>query len=133
METIDKKRALELLEQVVEEFGPETTYEDIVPGWKGYEDCQYVGNDGKPKCLVGQALAKAGFEFPLDPHYPGDGSPYKYVNDSAYFYLTEYADESVTDLAKTVFDVAQRAQDAGATWGQALAKARELVVGNEDQ
>jgi len=133
METIDKKRALELLEQVVEEFGPETTYEDIDPDWGRGEDCQYVGNDGKPKCLVGQALAKAGFEFPLDPYYPGDGSPYKYVNDSAYHYLTEYADESVTEFAKVVFEVAQRVQDTGQTWGQALAKAREGVVGNEDQ
>lgn len=133
MEIIDSKRALELLEQVVDEFGPETTYGDIVPGWKAYEDCQYVGNDGKPRCLVGQALAKAGFEFPLDPYYPGDGSPYKYVNDTAYYYLTEYADEYVTHLAKNVFEVAQKTQDAGQSWGQALAAARERVVGCEDQ
>lgn len=132
MEIIDMKRALELLEQVVEEFGPETTYKDIDPDWERWTvDCQYVGDDGTPMCLVGQALAKAGFEFPLDPHY--QGSPRKYANDSAYYYLTEYADERVTHLAKNVFEVAQRTQDAGQTWGQALAKARELVVGNEDQ
>jgi hypothetical protein len=130
MEIIDMKRALELLEQVVEKFGPETTYEDIDPG---YGDCQYVGDDGKPRCLVGQALAKAGFEFPLNPHYMSGGTLNKYVNDGAYYYLTEYADEYVTHLAKTVFEVAQRAQDIGMTWGGALAAARERVVGNEDQ
>lgn len=126
METITARRALELLTDVVDVYGPDTVYERVelhsawneeIPGLESEVEkgCRYEYG-GAPSCLVGHVLHRSGatLEFlrELDMH----GCPASRL-DSEF--------ESVGRGAARVLDVAQCHQDNGATWGEALSKARE--------
>jgi hypothetical protein len=112
--TINKDRALELLQQVV----------------RGKEDYKYVGacvykSDRNPSCLFGHALAAAGVSiYEIDKldrdcgtidnlHVAQEGSSYTYGFD-------------LTWGAIEVFRAAQNKQDFGAPWGRALKAASKV-------
>lgn len=114
MEYIDARRALELITDVVDQYGEDTVYEkvDLVHGGTG---CQYQSN-GTPSCLVGIALSRAG--MPSDGLYELDD--FGIAADM----LSSHVDH-VKDDAALVFWSAQHVQDSGGTWGEALASARK--------
>lgn len=125
METITARRALELLIDVVDTYGPETVYErtDIhtiwyraaSPGSEVIEGCRYE-YEGAPSCLVGHVLYRAGVTVDLLRQLDQEGCPAGAL---------AYGVESVEVGAALVLDVAQRYQDNGATWGEALDMARD--------
>jgi hypothetical protein len=65
MEQIDKRRALELLIDVVDQYGEDVVYEKVehVSG-SGVAVCHYQYK-GQPSCLVGHVLARAGAPMEL--------------------------------------------------------------------
>lgn len=122
MEHVDKRRALELLIDVVEAYGENTTYETVpltlggtrVPGSGNACRYQYLGH---PSCLIGHALFRAGATMTslemLDRH----GASARAIPDRAY-------NLDVSEDASRVFQAAQNVQDGGDTWGAALENAR---------
>ena len=111
METIDGRRALELLIDVVDQYGPETVYEKVpLPDGDG-NGCVYVYL-GEPSCLVGHALVRA-------------GAPISGLNISSPAALLDSHFPSIGSAAARVFQAAQDKQDTGETWGDALDAARE--------
>lgn len=111
METITARRALELLIDVVDTYGPETVYE------RGSVDrCRYEYG-GAPSCLVGHVLYRAGVTVDLLRLLDHQGCPAVALAKEI-----EYVDPE----AALVLDVVQCCQDNGATWGEALGKAREV-------
>ena len=115
---IGRKETLDALRGVVEKFGPDTTYSDVFRdatgeeyGWDG---CRYATDDGKPLCIVGQALAVLGLPFP-------EGNP----NGGVVTYLENYYPDRFTLQAFHVLGRAQYVQDQGGQWGDALRAAEE--------
>ena len=110
---IDVARALNLLEIVVEKAGEDYVY----PGAQYY--CSYV-EDGKPSCLVGRALHLAGLGVgelaDMDDAWPPT------IDE-----VTLPEGVNVTPEARVVLRAAQKEQDWGKTWGEALAVAKELA------
>lgn len=126
METITARRALELLIDVVDTYGPETVYErtELHTSWgeavPENEDevimgCLYA-LDGAPSCLVGHVLHRAGATLNELRSLDREGVGASALADAI---------GSVEPDAAEVLDVAQRHQDNGATWGKALDMARD--------
>lgn len=111
--SIDAQTVLTTLREVVEQFGPATTYaqryEEITDG--SYDTgmtCKYQ-IDGNPVCIVGVALDRLG--IPYDPSWE---------DESITSVAGEYLDGTFTDGAIGVLAVAQDRQDGGDSWGDAL-------------
>lgn len=112
METIDGRRALELLVDVVDQYGEDTVYERVTV--KGRPVCLYV-HDSRPSCLVGHALVKAG----------GDTELLEGLNCGVAAISLDDHLPAVDWRAALVFQAAQHVQDDGGTWGEALEAAKK--------
>lgn len=116
METIDARRALELLTDLVDEVGEDFVYEKVVDPFDNILKCAYVDAEWRGSCMVGHALIRAG----LNPQW-FDGT--RNTSLSAIALVHHLPD---VDLgASQVFYAAQSVQDDGQTWGRALTKARD--------
>lgn len=137
---IDKPKALELLEAVVAERGADYIYPNAG------SDCFYAdrAEDGTyaPGCIIGHALARIGLPVTalhtLDKQNdPGIGTTSlpiwvdedDAIRDNPMFrpvvvVLEEDYEVKITPDAQAVFAIAQREQDNGHTWGDALADAK---------
>jgi hypothetical protein len=113
-------RALELLREVIFEKGEDFVYEAVGPD----EECLYV-HDGRPACIVGHVLVRAGVSLaelvevetctPMDTH-------------RGPAFLT-WADEHARRLLTRVQD----GQDNGKPWGVALDVALDILAGCPDE
>lgn len=153
--TIDKDRALELLEKAVEARGANYLYKDEFG-----QECVYVayrladldddgeardGTSAVPACIAAEALVQADVDVPweLGESLPGlagfaeeaEGYPAHYSDLDAFRDAglhdlgeseLEALDIELTEAATRVWWVAQRHQDNGETWGDALEAAREV-------
>lgn len=116
---IDKEQALELLDRAVhqEGYGEDYVYTDH------HEYCMYADSRDEPKCLVGHALHLAGVDISRLSHPTDlDGN----IIDTDIFTLHEFKKVDLANEAAVVFDRAQRSQDSGETWGEALEAARDV-------
>lgn len=123
MEEITARRALELLIDVVDAYGPQTVYErieveadDLLTGPETLFQCRYEHN-GAPSCLVGHVLHRAGMSVAelalLDAVGIGASN------------LTKWGPTlHISGNAAALLGVAQRAQDNDVPWGQAVDQAR---------
>lgn len=118
--SVEEVRAL--IVRAIEEKGADYRYQmptqvDRETGDE-WQDCVYVAN-GQPSCLVGHVLVMAGVPMLDIAPFEGtsadatwgslmDGTPHTYVRDD---------DASV--VAQALW-AAQREQDSGKTWGEAL-------------
>lgn len=111
-------RALELLRELVAEFGEDYVYAD------GDDDvvCLYVHGHG-PGCGVGHVLYRAG--VPLDVLRDADDTDQSPVLEVAAF--REYADDEALQLLSDF----QVEQDQGTAWGEALRIALAPVGGSD--
>lgn len=142
---IDEVKALELLEAAVAERGADYTYqsefgEGVI--------CEYQYG-GKPACLVGAALHKAGVDvdtlvqMDTGVFHTEEGLEYEVggtsISDLAAEPLSwdegtelpaplSLFDITLTKKALDMFSVAQAAQDTGNTWGAALDEAKRAVA-----
>lgn len=115
------ERALELLEQVVAEFGEDYIY--IKPSVVG---CLYWF-DGRPSCLVGQVLHRSGLFTDeeiayCDGEVGAGGGGY---GDTPASNLSLRFPGRVYSQAAQILGQAQCAQDTGETWGSALRRAQD--------
>lgn len=115
MEMIDARRALELLTDVVDSGGDDYVYPKVPmsPNSQGW-GCRYEFQ-GKPSCMVGHALVRAGVEVGVLADLDRSGPRAFNLPDFMPF---------VSPGAAQVFDAAQTLQDNGKTWGVALDHAR---------
>lgn len=113
---IDADRAYKLLSEVVRKFGEDFVYTRPEAGNK----CFYAFA-GKPSCIVGQALALAGWTYEelcgLDCRHNTSASE-----------LYEWYPELITWGASHVFGAAQVEQDHGSAWEVALNAAHEALL-----
>lgn len=114
------------LEAVVDEFGEGFVYQRVATDYGS--GCFYVKN-GEPDCIVAKFLTNLGVEL----HHLEFG-------DSANFGTAVAADELLERLegfevlksssrARYALRAAQRAQDSGHTWGDALSVAEQTLKG----
>lgn len=113
MEQIDARRALELLTDIVDQYGEDTVYEKVpLLGDQG-TGCRYE-YEGQPSCMVGIALHRAGASLAFLNGLDKIGAPADRLKP----------EKGVEIQAARVFQAAQECQDTGKTWGQALHEAR---------
>lgn len=115
--TFTKKDVLQAMSEVVAEVGEDRVYQ--IP--KGAYNCVYTDN-GEPSCLIGHVINK------LDPE------AFRELRraDAAYTGIAALAlqeggylpQKFWTKSAMAVASSAQRAQDQGNTWGEALGQAK---------
>jgi hypothetical protein len=139
MITVDKAKAIELLEKVVADKGAD--YKDP----NSVEDalsCSYVNDAGEPLCIIGHVLVNelgvpgrilstAGeigelIQLPVDQNecdWTGEPGVIEYDNFVAGG-TARYEEVEFTPEAVAVFGNAQWAQDGGNTWGEALDAAK---------
>jgi len=119
---IDSEKALALLKRAVEERGAD--YVD--PNAGGEIPCTYAYPDDSgvihPSCIVGHALYYAGVrdETLRDVADVGDASELRGWFTEQYREGIIDEEVEITPSAATLFLVAQRKQDLGRTWGEAL-------------
>ena len=124
MEEIDARRALELLTDVVDRAGEDFVYEhqDMTDLRGSFEyggpsrGCRYLDQDNHPSCLVGHVLVRAGTSTEALNKLDVLGVSAKSLADYGL---------RVDEKASTVLCTAQRTQDAGKSWGEALRLARQ--------
>lgn len=118
-ETIDRDRAVELLRQQVERVGAEYVYQ--LPA--NERQCVYFDAAGCPSCIVGYVLADLGVSVG-GVHESGrtPGSQFDMGNGIA-IAAVDVDGVALTEGARSVLAMAQRAQDQGETWGEALERA----------
>lgn len=114
MEKIDERRALELMIDIVDAAGDDFVYEKLLVEGRGLV-CRYVA-DGRPSCLVGQALFRAGATVETLEMFDSLDLPAKSMAN---------VESHVTSRAAWVFSTAQEAQDSGETWGVAVERAKK--------
>jgi hypothetical protein len=109
--TIDLDRAKELLEEVVK------GNEDFIYAPPADENACVYQHEGKPSCVVGQALFKAG----VTPE------ELERMDDQGIIKIATLPDRvTLTDEARDYFDIAQSIQDTSRdTWGYALQAAND--------
>ena len=125
MEKIDAQQVLEVLDQIVEEVGPSYGYDDRFQELKGRprnwrdhpEDmsCHYT-IDGKPACIVGEVLSRVGIE-------PQDWRGV-WESDRA----VDVPRRRFTVAANQALRRAQRLQDMGRTWSEAVEQAKNRLA-----
>lgn len=115
-ELITKAKALELLEAAVAERGADYVYPRTFDGTG--PSCVYV-RGGKPACLVGLAMTKAG--VPIEQLAGWDT---RFESD-AHSVLVDDGLAAV-DVAE-MLAAAQSVQDDGGTWGEALDAAKDFA------
>lgn len=117
---ITEPDALALLERAVEERGADFTYNVAFPEHHGI--CQYFDHDtDEPCCIVGLCLAYLGF---------GAGDLYDDEGETADVVLDDRF--GFTVCATEVMREAQRVQDNGGNWGEALEVARNFPSLNQE-
>ena len=99
-----------LMEEAVALKGEDYVYEKRYTA-SGWDACDYL-RDGQPSCIVGHVLVAAGIEPTLLGEHEGS-SAWSVVPQVA----PENWDQGITDA----LDAAQKRQDDGLTWGDALA------------
>ena len=116
LESIDRQRAMNLLESTVE-------------GRKGFhydtrDGCKYV-QDGQPSCLIAHVLSNAGVSTKLLARL--DDLPFASIG---YYGVTDILAEEVdiTAVAVVILKAAQDQQDQGHSWESALASAYDLYL-----
>jgi hypothetical protein len=87
----------------------------------GIAECKYV-KDGAPSCLIGQALSAFGVPVETLEDLDGFEESGSIDSDEVDEKLSE-AGFQLAGMADGIFATAQRAQDQGKTWGDALARA----------
>ena len=121
---ITKQSLIEGLEAIVAEYGADYVYPAKERRGRSEDrECFYV-HEGQPDCIVGKFLHSVG--VPLERLQEADDS----ADASAMTLLTELAWANVinADLGvRQALSVAQRWQDWGYTWGDALQRAKELL------
>jgi hypothetical protein len=125
-ERIDRTRVLALLAEVVAEVGEDHVY----PDYGGFAGCKYFSDSGQPLCIVGHVLAKLGVDPALvnqPAHYSDSISLNGVGIDSVCRQLGSLLPNFTPD-AIAVLSAAQRVQDDGKTWGEALRYAREYMA-----
>lgn len=120
--TIDKHSALSHLRAVVEEFGPEHE-----------ENCWYANIRDlhpRPGCIVGQVFARVGVsaETLHELDGSGTGSEGTDIASLATRGVLKAHGIDLTPDAVLILKAAQRKQDAGYNWGQALDEAEEKAA-----
>jgi hypothetical protein len=103
------------MREAVQLRGADWRYPLDDPDWTNYRGtCLYVKKDGTPACIIGQALAILG-------HTPPTSTKRASCVLDRWF--------GVTDLAlRKAATSAQRLQDKGATWGEALEASEKRLV-----
>lgn len=81
--------------------------------------CKYV-HEGQPDCMVGWILAAAGVTLTNAYNRAGD-------SDELLNYLDERDEVNATKEARLFLRAVQRKQDAGYTWGEALAHGIHMI------
>jgi hypothetical protein len=105
-----------ILKSIVEEFGAD--YVDpnaATPGGVAPQSCIYADQDA-PRCIVGQFLGRAGVAVPKIAAL--DGGIDELVDHSSGEFPV-----SLTEKAYELLLEAQKSQDVGSAWGEALASA----------
>jgi hypothetical protein len=112
------QQAYDLLKRAVQERGPDFRYRDAFPGSEN-TGCKYVV-DGAPACLVGLAFERARIDLSPFAQAP-------FLNGKGIDAVLRDLDVNVraTSAASAALLLAQQAQDAGSTWGEALARVRQ--------
>lgn len=126
MEQIDARRALELLIDVVDQYGEDVVYQKVPLDRNNGVGCRYE-YEGNPSCLVGHVLVKAGADLSVLKGLDVIGAP----ADKIYTLVG-----GVDPAASRVLQAAQDIQDRGDSWGEALDEARakyELIKSREMQ
>lgn len=117
------ERALELLREVVAEYGEDHVYADptgVQADAGSSAFCKYVDEDNeRPSCLVGHVLFRAGVT--ISQLLDMDNSEDPAIGD------VETDAFTMSPAARAVLRAAQRAQDCGSTWGAALAAAQRVA------
>jgi hypothetical protein len=130
--TVDREKAMELLEQAVQLKGPD--YIDPGSSESSTASCTYFVGE-QPSCIVGHVLAKFDLnrtfdneeiQLLIEPWIDGH-APFEAPDEDYYSggYLANNRDFTLTSGAVTVLRAAQSAQDSGHTWGTALDRSRE--------
>ncbi len=114
-EQITKDRALELLREIVAEYGEDWVYASRDDG----TTCTYT-RQGQPSCLIGHVLHRAG--VPIEHLATLDRGDTPSIGTTTVDWGIE-----ITPDARRVLGVAQHAQDDGSSWGTALAMAEEAA------
>lgn len=119
---ITKRRVKNAMEKAVKVKGPDYVYEKHSDG-----ECNYLEYDGErpvaPSCLVGHALVYLG--IPKSEIAKWEGSNVNGLN----LLLDEYG---VPYAVRLALQAAQKEQDSGATWGDALTAFNNWLDGRED-
>lgn len=116
MEQVNARRALELLIDVVEQYGEGTVYEKFVKDSLPMNGSAcYYERDGAPSCLVGHVLHRAGVSVEMLANIDIYGTPAGRLATVV---------PGLNWEAAGVLGRAQRAQDQGQPWGVALEAAR---------
>jgi hypothetical protein len=109
IQRLTRDRAVELLEELIAEFGADYVYQP-----PDGTHCVYV-HDDQPSCGVGHVLARAG--VPVDVLASVDGTNFASVTEAVVF--EDYVEPDALDL----LGVFQLAQDDHAPWGESLRRA----------
>lgn len=144
--TIDKDKAIELLEKQVEKKGADYVYE--------FASCQYFADEtgtmcnrdfvgrtpvelGQPLCIVGHVYADLGLTindlYRASEDYDDEADEYttQEIQDQGGNVMEVHPDPKkvvLTPDAEMVLNVAQEFQDTGYTWGAALDEAKDVAA-----
>lgn len=140
MITVDKAKAIELLEKVVADKGADYKDPNSVDDSIG---CEYVNEEGAPSCIIGhilvnelgvpaKILSKAGeirevIQLPVNREngeWTEEPGFIEYQTSRAGT-MRQYGEVEFTPGAVYVFGDAQWAQDSGHTWGEALERVKQ--------
>lgn len=136
MEHIDLRRAKELIFDIVDAAGDDYVYERLpvhrVEGIPDVGECRYVDN-GKPSCLVGHVLFRAGAQVSDLEKLDNVGVGAEELSSAVYTYddddnVSAAITLDVSREAATMLSRVQGMQDNGDSWGECARVAREWKV-----
>lgn len=111
---------LEIMAQVVAEFGNSFVYEKVVQG--NYPMC-FNWHDGCPSCLIGHVMHRWGMPESFLAQFTSSG-----ISTLNYHMAFRHPDVKIDQVAIEAMMEAQSAQDEGVPWGACLAAARQKVA-----
>lgn len=114
--------------EIVEEVGPEYSYQFVSPEAKVNGDCLYLHTDPAtgakvPGCIVARILVKHGFSHELLAEYEGDNARNMLISLRRKGMLELTEGEYVITFLQTV----QRHQDEGTPWAEAVQRTQEYI------
>lgn len=123
--TYTNEQVLTVARDIVAEFGEDYVYPNLADG------CSYTNEEGSPSCIVGHIVSRldpGAFSRIIELETPSDEYTVRAYFSWSALHMNDTVGTDFTESQQIALSGAQKEQDTGNTWGEALSALTNLLM-----